>query len=93
MSMTYNFASISALADALNGQSSQISARHDELQNYVNGLKASWDGNAQNAFADVQRRWDEAQFEMNDVLRQISATARNAGEDMHNTENRAASSW
>lgn len=67
-----NHAGLDQAADDLLGIVNRIDARMSRLAQELAPLRSSWVGEAQEAYAAAQRRWDGAIGEMRDLLRSTS---------------------
>jgi early secretory antigenic target protein ESAT-6 len=71
-SMSVDPAQVSALAGQIRTGANGIRSQLDTLESEVGKLRASWDGQAQQAYDEAQRKWTQSLTEMNALLAQIS---------------------
>ena len=62
-----------ALSSQIRGGASGIKSKLDELDSEVGKLRASWNGAAQQAYDDAQRKWTQSITDLNTLLEQIAA--------------------
>lgn len=67
-----------------------IDNRLHGLERELAPLRRRWAGDAQQAYAVAQRRWDLAVFEMRDLLRAISVQVTRANDDYRAADARGA---
>ena len=70
---------------ALNELQSQIG----QLERDAGPLVASWDGDAQLAYQERQRRWQSAATDLSEILRQIKIAVDESAADYQDTERKA----
>ncbi|GAA3592725.1 hypothetical protein GCM10022198_15800 [Klugiella xanthotipulae] len=71
-SMSVNPAQVSALSNQIRNGATGIRSQLDTLQSEVGKLRASWDGQAQKAYDEAQRKWSASLSEMQQLLEQIA---------------------
>jgi WXG100 family type VII secretion target len=71
-SMSVNSGQVSALAGQIRNGARGIRSQLDTLESEVGKLRASWDGQAQQAYDEAQRKWTQSLTEMNELLERIS---------------------
>jgi early secretory antigenic target protein ESAT-6 len=71
-SMSVSPAQVSALAGQIRAGANGIRSQLESLESEVGKLRASWDGQAQEAYDEAQRKWTRSLTEMNELLEQIS---------------------
>lgn len=75
-----------SLADTLQGESRTIGTTLDTLESKVNTLRGQWDGDAQAAYDQAQRAWDQSAAHINAILLEMSKTTRAFGEQYEATD-------
>jgi WXG100 family type VII secretion target len=70
---------------AINTMQSQL----DKLESDAKGLIATWDGAAQQAYAQRQDKWRQASGDLNNILQNIKHAVDQSTEDYVNTEKQA----
>ena len=64
-----------------------------DLATYVGQLTAQWEGEAAEAYAAAQRRWDEAAKDLRDTLVAVSGQLTDASNTFETTEAALAQAW
>lgn len=80
-------------ADDLMAIVSAIDARLHDLERELGPLRASWVGEAQEAYAAAKRRWDTAIAEMRDLLHRTSQLVTSADGEYRRADARGARSF
>lgn len=70
---------ISSTVNAVNGQL-------DDLKAFLAPMVSTWDGVAAQTYNDLQRQWDTAAAELNQVLAQIATAVGTANEQYQQAE-------
>ncbi len=91
--MKYEFGRMMQLAGDIQSTSGKLTAGHDQLSRYVQGLVAQWEGSARQEYHQVQAQWDTAHNDLIATLAQISQVVAQGTADMQATEARNAASW
>ncbi|MFE1646755.1 WXG100 family type VII secretion target [Microbacterium sp. P01] len=71
-SMSVRPEQVIALAGQIKTGASGIKSQLDTLESEVGKLRASWDGSAQAAYDEAQRKWTQSLNALNALLEQIS---------------------
>lgn len=71
-SMSVNPAQVTALAGQIRTGANGIKTELDTLESEVGKLRASWDGEAQQAYDQAQREWSKSLTALQELLGQIS---------------------
>jgi 6 kDa early secretory antigenic target len=71
-SMSVTPAQVHALAEQIRGGATGIKSQLDTLDSAVSKLRASWDGGAQQAYDEAQRKWTQSVTSMQQLLEQIA---------------------
>jgi early secretory antigenic target protein ESAT-6 len=72
-SMSVRPEQVIALAGQIKTGANGIKSQLEQLENEVGKLRASWDGSAQLAYDDAQRKWNQSLVALNTLLEQISS--------------------
>ncbi|MFZ4841585.1 WXG100 family type VII secretion target [Mycetocola saprophilus] len=89
-SMSVQTAQVSALSQQIRGGAQGIKSELDRLESEVGRLRASWSGEAQNAYDDAQRRWNASLTEMQQLLERISSSTDQIAQTYTQTDKSAA---
>ncbi|MFD6858399.1 WXG100 family type VII secretion target [Rhodococcus sp. NPDC060086] len=81
-----NFEGVDTLNAGVAGVQKQMNSILDGIEAQVARLDDSWEGKANEAYADTQRRWSQARLGLNQVLAEISGTVGRGNEQMQITE-------
>ncbi len=65
----------------------------DHLESRAASLRASWDGEAREAFDIAHARWDASLREMNAIARTMSTVAHSSNGRFQEQDRRAAQAW
>jgi 6 kDa early secretory antigenic target len=71
-SMSVTPAQVTALSQQIRGGAQGIKSQLDTLESEVSKLRASWDGGAQQAYDEAQRKWTQSVTSMQQLLEQIA---------------------
>lgn len=71
-SMSVDPGQLSALSGQIRTGANGIKSQLEQLESEVGKLRASWDGQAQTAYDDAQRKWTQSLTALNTLLEQIS---------------------
>jgi early secretory antigenic target protein ESAT-6 len=88
-----NHAGLDQAAEDLRGIVDKISARMNELEQDLAPLRASWVGEAQQAYTVAKARWDGAIHEMKDLLSATSRQVRLSNAEYQAADTRGARSF
>lgn len=83
-------AEVIALSDDIKTKSGQIEGYLGDLDRKVSTLKASWDGEAKEAYERAQREWSVQITEMNALLARVSGKLVEISNDYAATDRRGA---
>ena len=81
-----NFEGVDNLNTGVAGVQKQMNDILDRIEAQVARLDDSWEGKANEAYADTQRRWSQARLGLNQVLAEISGTVGRGNEEMRITD-------
>ena len=85
-----------ALHDAqgdISASAQRIFGQLDELKASLAPMVATWEGEAYEAYAEKQRRWDTAAADLSTVLMQIGRVVGDANANYQQTERANAARW
>ncbi|RLP82434.1 WXG100 family type VII secretion target [Mycetocola lacteus] len=88
--MSVQTAQVGALSQQIRGGAQGIKSELDRLESEVGRLRASWSGEAQNAYDDAQRRWNASLTEMQQLLERISSSTDQIAQTYTQTDKSAA---
>jgi WXG100 family type VII secretion target len=88
-----NHAGLDQTADDLMGIVNKIDARMRHLERELNPLRASWVGDAQQAYTVAKARWDGAITEMRDLLLNTSRQVTRSNAEYRAADARGARSF
>jgi 6 kDa early secretory antigenic target len=71
-SMSVTPAQVVALSSQIRSGATGIKSQLDTLESEVSKLRASWDGGAQQAYDEAQRKWTQSLTSMQNLLEQIA---------------------
>jgi WXG100 family type VII secretion target len=86
-------AGLDRAAEDLMGIVNRIDARMQQLEEELDPLRASWIGEAQQAYAVAKARWDGAVDEMRDLLRSTSQQVTRSDAEYRAADARGARSF
>lgn len=72
-SMSVQPQQVIALSNQIRVGANGIKSQLDDLDSAVSKLRAAWDGQAQVAYDDAQRKWTQSITELNTLLGQIAS--------------------
>ncbi|MDK6260882.1 MULTISPECIES: WXG100 family type VII secretion target [Corynebacterium] len=75
-----------ATANRVDGTNSDVRGELDRLQGVVDGVRASWKGEAQRSFDHLMVRWDASARDLQEALRTIADTIRGNARSFDDTE-------
>ena len=88
-----NYGSVSDVEDVLQGATSAVSRILDEINSAVGPLIASWQGSSQDAYSQVQAKWNADTQDMQTLLSQYAPTLDEMKVNYGNTDNNLALQW
>jgi WXG100 family type VII secretion target len=91
MTIIVNYPVLEQTSVTLNNASSFLDNNLGELRGRLQNL--DWDGDDATAYAEAQRRWDNAQTNLNTLLGQIGMEVENAKDRFRRNEMRGAQQW
>jgi len=71
-SMSVTPEQVHSLAGQIRNGASGIKSQLDKLDSEVSKLRASWDGGAQQAYDEAQRKWNQSLTAMQTLLEQVA---------------------
>ncbi len=89
-SMSVRPEQVIALSQQIRGGANGIKSQLDTLESEVGKLRASWNGEAQNAYDDAQRKWNQSLIALNTLLEQIAAKTEEISQGYVSTDRSAA---
>lgn len=97
--VSYSKEQLLAMAGDLRAAKGRLSETHQELLGYVNGLVAQWESDAQKAYLEKQKRWNDA-IESPDktsgllpIVEAVAKVVEDGAIDMATTDAQAAAKW
>ena len=67
-----------------------IEARLDQLESELNPLKSDWNGNAKMAYDQAKAKWDQAIYEMRDLLNDTHLQVTSSNDDYRAADRQGA---
>jgi WXG100 family type VII secretion target len=92
-SMLVTFAELANAAQTIQSTSNNLNSRLDDLKSQLTPIASSWSGTAAENYQVQQRKWDQAQADLNQVLQAISKAVESAHDAYQQTESANAQSW
>jgi early secretory antigenic target protein ESAT-6 len=89
--LAVNFAAMSTASGDITNALSKLNSELDELKRIGGELVATWEGDAQKAYYEQQKKWDDAAIALSDNLRTIQRGLTDSTDDYMNTEKKATS--
>jgi|EndMetStandDraft_3_1072993.scaffolds.fasta_scaffold25053_3 WXG100 family type VII secretion target len=89
-SMSVRPEQVIALAQQIRGGANGIKSQLEQLESEVGKLRSSWNGEAQNAYDDAQRKWNQSLVALNTLLEQISSKTEEISQGYVSTDKSAA---
>ncbi|SDS48092.1 WXG100 family type VII secretion target [Corynebacterium timonense] len=93
MEIKYGFGQLSGAAQDMDASAAAIEAQLNDLKSLLQPLVTTWQGEAAEAYAAHQQKWDQAAEELNTILRTIAATVEEGNSRMQAVNAAAAASW
>ena len=90
MDFQVNYAALDAAAADINTGAANLEAALDELEQILNQLRSSWEGQTQEAYDEAQRRWNQGLEGLKDVLRRTSSAVDAARTNYHTPDQSTA---
>ena len=82
----WNFPAIHAAASGMESQAAQIAGLHGEGKTVLARLAELWGGMANEAYINLQTRWDTRAEETNNALMSLAKAIHMAADDQETTE-------
>lgn len=89
-SMSVRPEQVIALSQQIRGGANGIKSQLETLESEVGKLRSSWNGEAQNAYDDAQRKWNQSLIALNTLLEQIAAKTEEISQGYVSTDRSAA---
>lgn len=89
-SMSVRPEQVIALSQQIRGGANGIKSQLETLESEVGKLRSSWNGEAQHAYDDAQRKWTQSLVALNTLLEQISAKTEEISQGYVSTDRSAA---
>lgn len=89
----YDFGSIETSRMDIAQAASRLNTALADLKTYLAPMVSTWEGEAAEAYLVQQKKWDEAQEELNQVLDRIGVVVGQGNDSMNDTNHRVAASW
>lgn len=86
-----SFGQLSATHSQIVSNSSQMNQKLSDLRSYLQPMVSTWQGSASESYQALQKKWDQAAAELNQILNQIATATNNANEGFQATEKGNAS--
>ena len=89
-SMSVRPEQVTLLSGQIRSGATGIRSELDELERKVGTLRASWNGEAQTAYDEAQRKWDKSIAELQQLLERIASKTSEISQGYVDTDNQAA---
>ena len=86
MDFQVNYGALDAAAADINTGAANLQNCLDDLEQTLNQLRSSWEGQTQEAYEAAQRQWNEGLDGLRDVLTRTSAAVDSARENYQATD-------
>jgi early secretory antigenic target protein ESAT-6 len=87
------FSALANAAQSIQATNSSLNAKLEDLQSQLRPIVSTWTGAASENYQVQQKKWDEAQTDLNNVLLAIGKAVEAAHEAYTTTETANAKSW
>lgn len=88
-----SFAAVQEAGASIKGTANKMDSELDTLRSQLAPLVEAYQGEARDRWEAVQKDWEQAQAELNQVLAQIGAATTQAADDYQSTEKGVAGLW
>jgi WXG100 family type VII secretion target len=88
-----NYGSVNDVEDVLSAATNAVSRILDEINGQVGPLVSSWQGSSQDAYTQVQTKWNSDTQDMQSLLSQYAPTLDEMKVNYGNTDNNLALQW
>ncbi|GGR60214.1 WXG100 family type VII secretion target [Nocardioides luteus] len=88
-----NHGDMANIIDTLSNGVKKMDGELSNLENRINKLKSEFTGEAANAYAQAQAKWDRAVAEIQQSLAQSAAFVGQSQQDMQNADRRGAAGF
>ena|ERR1700722_20997974 len=92
-SIFVNYSSVQSVEDDLNSLTQQVSSVLTNVENTANSLKANWLGSSQDAYTQLQNKWNSDLADMQNIFSKYGPTLGDMGNNMKSTDNNLANQW
>ena len=90
MDFQVNYAALNSAAADIKTGASNLQSCLDDLENTLNQLRSSWEGQAQEAYNAAQVQWNQGLDGLKDVLTRTSAAVDSARSNYQQTDQASA---
>jgi WXG100 family type VII secretion target len=88
-----NYGSVNDVEDALQAATNAVSRILDQINSAVGPLVSSWQGSSQDAYSQIQAKWNSDTTDMQTLLSQYAPTLDEMKTNYGNTDNNLALQW
>ncbi len=88
-----NYGSVNDVEDALQAATNAVSQILDSINTAVGPLVASWQGSSQDAYSQIQTKWNSDTTDMQNLLSQYAPTLDEIKTNYGSTDNNLALQW
>lgn len=81
------FPELEAAGNNITSAAAKVQGSLDDLKTYLQPLVASWTGNAQETYQQLQAQWNSAATDLQQVLNSIGVAVHNANQAYQDGEN------
>ena len=86
MDFQVNYGALDGAAADIKSGAANLQGCLDDLENTLNQLRSSWEGQTQEAYDDAQRRWNQGLEGLKDVLNRTSSAVDAARSNYQTTD-------
>jgi WXG100 family type VII secretion target len=84
-----NFGALTQAGADIQKAITKLESELNQLEQDASPLVASWSGEAKNAYAERQKRWQSASLDLQNILREIKNAVDASASDYQDTERKA----
>lgn len=87
------FGSLEAASADISGSANKLESRIDTLESELAPMRASWEGDAQQAYIQCKSKWDQGMRDIKQLLAEIGTAVTQSNSDYQATERANAGRW
>lgn len=81
-----NFGQLDGTQQQIMSNAASMNQQLSDLKSYLQPMVSTWDGSASESYQQLQRKWDQAAAELNQILHQIGTATGNANDGFQAAE-------